>query len=119
MKKWIVIAILAALQGCSSTNDATAFDDSLYSGKPVDSLSTDKPPQNETEAIVRGDKALAAGKDDLALYEYIRSLEFEKTQYADKTLMTIGDIHQARGDVSLAEKSYLRAIQENPNNAIA
>ncbi|MFH0265746.1 tetratricopeptide repeat protein [Vibrio rumoiensis] len=119
MQKWIMLMMLVALQGCSSNDQVNAFDDSLYSGKPVDSLTANEAPKTEKEAITRGDKALANKKMDLALYEYIRSLEFDDLEYADKTLITIGDIHQARGNVPLAEKSYLRAVEENPNNVTA
>lgn len=119
MKKWIVMMIVVAVQGCSSQDPVSAFDDSLYSGKPVDSLSSSEAPKTETEAITRGDRALANQKMDLALYEYIRSLEFDDLEFADKTLMTIGDIHQARGNIPLAEKAYTRAVEENPNNAAA
>ncbi|KJR37762.1 hypothetical protein UF31_00045, partial [Vibrio parahaemolyticus] len=60
-----------------ATNEqASDFDSSLYSGKPVESLTNDEPPETEEEAISRGDIALTNKNVDLALYEYIRSLSF-------------------------------------------
>lgn len=52
----------------------------------------------------------------MALYEYIRSLKLPKGEHKDKTLYTIGQIHQSRNNYALAEKAYLLALKENPNN---
>ncbi|MFV0576187.1 MAG: tetratricopeptide repeat protein [Vibrio sp.] len=119
MKKYMSIVIFLVLQGCANLQNNAAFDSSLYSGNSIDNLPSAKPAQNEVEAIARGDKALMADKVDLALYEYIRSLGFKKREFADKTLMAIGDIHQSRGNLLLAEKAYLRATEVNSDNALA
>ncbi|QIA64067.1 tetratricopeptide repeat protein [Vibrio astriarenae] len=118
MNKKIIalLTILVLVSGCAATEEAPALDTSLYDGKPVDSLSNDTPPQNEVEAIKRGDAALSSGNYDLALYEYIRSLAFEDAVMKDKSLYNIGRIHHARGNTPLAEKAYLMAVEENPNN---
>ncbi|MCG9723964.1 tetratricopeptide repeat protein [Vibrio brasiliensis] len=116
--KGIQLTVLALsallLTACASKDDS--LDTSLYDGKPIDSLSSEEPPKTEKEAITRGDTALSVGNTDLALYEYIRSLAFENGQYRDRSLFNIGRIHQSRGNLALAEKAYLIAIEENPNN---
>ncbi len=105
------------ISGCANNETKqTAFDKSLYSGKPVEALSNDAPPANETEAINRGDAALTSKNIDLALYEYIRSLTFEDGKHKDKTLYTIGRIHETRGDFELADRAYRASLSENPNN---
>lgn len=110
----LLLMMLTTLSACSSTEPK--LDTSLYDGKPIDALSLDEPPQTEQEAITRGDTALSRGNMDLALYEYIRSLAFENGEFRDKSLFNIGRIHQSRDNVELAEKAYLLAIEENPNN---
>lgn len=111
----IIIALSAVLLTACASKDSD-LDTSLYDGKPIDSLSSEEPPKTEKEAIARGDTALSTGNTDLALYEYIRSLSFENGQYRDRSLFNIGRIHQSRGNLALAEKAYLIAIEENPNN---
>lgn len=120
MKKYNYSALLliVVLSGCASDADKQSkrFESELYDGRPVETFDSDAAPLNEVEAIKRGDYALRQNNSDLALYEYIRSLEFPHPQYSDKTLYTIGRIHQSRGNYELAEKAYLLALQHNPNN---
>lgn len=115
MKKGMVVITLGVLTACSTGPQGPNFDDTLYAGKPVDSLTSDAPPKTEKEAITRGDVALSKKNVDLALYEYIRSLSFQNAQYKDQTLYTIGRIHLTREDNALAEKAFLASIDANPN----
>ncbi len=120
MKKYNSIALLcvSVLAGCASHSDKQTykFESELYDGRPVETFSSDAAPLTEMEAIKRGDYALKNNNSDLALYEYLRSLDFAETQYSDKTLYTVGRIHQSRGNFELAERAYLMALQQNPNN---
>ncbi|MBD0787534.1 tetratricopeptide repeat protein [Vibrio sp. Y2-5] len=120
MKKYnyATLLLISVLAGCASDSDKQSklFDSELYDGRPVETFSTDAAPLTETEAIKRGDYALRQNNSDLALYEYIRSLDFPDSQYSDKTLYTIGRIHQSRGNYELAERAYLLALEHNPNN---
>lgn len=114
--KWTTV-ILVLLAGCSnSTTQSDDFDNSLYSGKPVESLTSELPPKTEAEALTRGDLALSNKNVDLALYEYLRSLTFPKAQYKDRTLYTVGKIHLTKPNADLAERAFLASINENPNN---
>ncbi|MDN3701131.1 tetratricopeptide repeat protein [Vibrio artabrorum] len=113
--KFLILLLPILLLGCASSDVPTnQFDAELYSGKPIDSLTSDDPPLNEKEAIMRGDIALRDNNIDLALYEYIRSLSFADKEFHDKTLFTIGQIHSSRGNYALAEKAYLAALDFNP-----
>ncbi len=116
-KVFIFACATVFIFGCSSNDSKqTAFDNSLYSGKPVEALTNDEPPVDEEEAISRGDAALTSNNTDLALYEYIRSLTFDDGIHKDKTLYTIGRIHESRNDFELADKSYRASLAENPNH---
>lgn len=118
MKKhqlYIWLLPLFILAGCASSPEST-LDTSLYDGKPIDTLSLDEPPKTEKEAIQRGDLALNQGNVDLALYEYIRSLDFENGQFRDRSLYNIGRIHQSRGNLALSERAFSLAVETNPNN---
>lgn len=111
------ICLLASLVGCSSqSNKPKPFENELYDGRPVETFNANAAPMTEVEAIKRGDSALNANNTDLALYEYIRSLDFPDAKHRDKTLFTIGRIHQSRGNLALAEKAYLMALEANPDN---
>ncbi|UQV21057.1 tetratricopeptide repeat protein [Vibrio sp. J383] len=113
--KFLLLLLPILLLGCASSDEPTnQFDAELYSGKPIDSLTSDDPPLNEKEAIMRGDIALRDNNIDLALYEYIRSLSFPEKEFHDKTLFTIGQIHSSCGNYALAEKAYLAALDFNP-----
>ncbi len=113
----IFLCCVTFIFGCTSSEPVkNTFDASLYEGRPIDTLSSDVPPLNETEAISRGDVALRNNNYDLALYEYIRSLSFPTARFQDKSLYNIGRIHQSRGNIALAEKAYLLALDYNPNN---
>ncbi|WP_243974535.1 tetratricopeptide repeat protein [Vibrio natriegens] len=116
-KVYSLILCALLISGCASNETKqAAFDKSLYSGKPVEALTNDEPPANEAEAITRGDAALTSNNTDLALYEYIRSLTFEDGLHKDKTLYTIGRIHETRGDFELADRAYRASLAENPNH---
>lgn len=117
IRRSTIFIMLMILVGCaSSQNTPKPFENELYDGRPVETFDTEAAPMTEVEAIKRGDYALKGNNTDLALYEYVRSLDFPNAQYKDKTLYTIGRIHQARGNFELSEKAYLMALEANPNN---
>lgn len=119
LKNYVLVTLVSALFGCvSQPTSTTSFEDELYDGRSVESFKLADVPKTEKEAIERGDKALSQNKTDLALYEYIRSLKLPTGQYKDKTLYTIGRIHQSRHNLVLAEKAYLMALDANPDNVL-
>ncbi|MGF1682430.1 tetratricopeptide repeat protein [Photobacterium minamisatsumaniensis] len=109
-------ALVTALivSGCSNTQDVEAsknvnFNHELYDGKSTLGLSNDFPPESAAESISRGDKAYREKDTDLALYEYIRALNFPSQDNADQAFYKIGYIHQQRGNYELAKLAYNRA----------
>ncbi|CAM3179442.1 tetratricopeptide repeat protein [Vibrio rarus] len=116
-KKALILLVALSLAGCASSDpEPVAFDASLYSGKPIESLTNEEPPKTEMEAISRGDAALSTKNYDLALYEYLRSLSFSDATHQNQTLYTVGRIHAAKGNFSLAEKAYMQALEEDEND---
>ncbi len=115
----ITVGLAAVLlAGCASQPDSNnnSAARQLYDGRPIETLSVSEAPKSEKEAIMRGDQAMREGQSDLALFEYISSLEFKPGQYRDKTFYTIGRIHESRENYALAQKAYMMALDENPNN---
>jgi Tfp pilus assembly protein PilF len=102
------------LVGCASKEDDSVdmaiFNNDLYDGKPMSSSSDNSPPMSEEEAIMRGDSALLRNNLDVALYEYIRSIGFPEAEHQAKTLYAIGQIHQARNNLPLAQKAYQQSL---------
>ncbi|GMQ46390.1 tetratricopeptide repeat protein [Vibrio sp. 10N] len=114
-----LVVVVLGLQACASGSKEPTYDTSLYSGRPIETLTQDPPPETEVEAIQRGDAALASDNVDLALYEYIRSLSFGTETYKDQTLFTIGQIHLSRGNNDLAEQAFLLSVKDNPDHVMA
>jgi Flp pilus assembly protein TadD len=112
----LLIAATIMVTGCSTTEQKNEFDNSLYAGKPIDSLTNQEPPKTEKEAIMRGDAAISSQNYDLALYEYIRSLSLSDAVNQSKTLYNIARIHTNKENMSLAERSYKKSIDFDPNN---
>ncbi len=115
--QFILLSILAPLilLGCASneeTVDTTNpnFDHELYDGKATLGLNGDFPPASAAEAIARGDQAYRSKDTDLALYEYIRALNFPVQENIDQAYYKIGYIHQQRGNYELAQVAYNRAV---------
>ncbi len=116
-KSYLLMIFVLVVSGCaSSDNQQAEFDKSLYSGKPIEALTNDEPPQTEEEAISRGDAALTNNNVDLALYEYLRSMTFSDAKHKDKTLYTVGRIHLAKNDYQLADRAFRAALEQNPNH---
>ncbi|PMO51314.1 hypothetical protein BCT07_06380 [Vibrio breoganii] len=115
-KVFVIIALVLSVIGCSSTEEVNEFDKTLYSGKPIDSLTSEDAPKTEIEAIQRGDAALQTNNIDLALYEYIRSLSFKDgTKQAD-TLFTVAQIHLRKNNGQLAERALVKSLEYNPSH---
>ncbi|MEZ9130306.1 hypothetical protein AB4113_00835 [Vibrio breoganii] len=117
-KNLFLVLLTMTLFACANNDEKekSGFDSSLYSGKPIDSLTNDDPPKSEIEAIQRGDIALNQSNLDLALYEYVRSLEFKDAVNQSKTLYTIGRIHLVKENVDIAEVAFRKSLDFDAGN---
>jgi tetratricopeptide (TPR) repeat protein len=104
----------------------------LYEGRPVSRLDVNGTPNQE--AIARGDAAMYAQQDDLALFEYIRALSLPSEQFRDETLykkvlnihpqsskllLNIGYSYYMSGDILEAKDATLAALALDPCNSRA
>ncbi|ASA55825.1 tetratricopeptide repeat protein [Vibrio gazogenes] len=111
-----VTLMIGLLAGCATQQKRGSMMAQLYEGRPVSRLDVNGTPKTEQEAIARGDAAMHAQQDDLALFEYIRALSLPAGQQRDETLYKIGRIHQLHQRDRLSEKAYQMALQDNPHN---
>ncbi|SJN56570.1 photosystem I assembly protein Ycf3 [Vibrio ruber DSM 16370] len=111
-----VTLMVGLMTGCATHQKQTSMMAQLYDGRPLSSLNVTDAAKTEQEAIKRGDAAMREQNDDLALFEYIRSLSLKPGQERDQTLYKIGRIHQLHQREALAEKAYQMALQDNSDN---
>ncbi|CAH0533940.1 Photosystem I assembly protein Ycf3 [Vibrio stylophorae] len=108
--------LLLLLSGCAQTQTSNdpVLNSEYYDGDPMLNLMGDTPPANEQEAQGRGMQALLDGNLDLALYEYIRAVQFlDATEQAD-SFYQIGSIHQIRDNTDLAERAFRQSLAYDP-----
>jgi Flp pilus assembly protein TadD len=115
-----VTSMLLALTGCAGAPEksVSSIDSSpfahLYDGRSSTIYSTELPVTSAQEAIALGDKALLAGDDERALFQYVRALEMD-AKNAD-TFYKIGAIHYQRGTIPLAGIAFGSAVRIDANH---
>lgn len=114
------------LSGCSTNrsisdqeNDPERFSDidELYDGQSELVYSNKVSPETANEIIAMGDAAMARGKPDEALYQYVKAVDLDND--SDTALYKIGDIHSNRGNTEKAIKAYEMALKINPDHGDA
>lgn len=116
-RRLALMASLLVISGCASgpqTRSDGQYSD-LYSGVSELSFSTLMPIESAEEGVTRGDKAYAEGKVDLAVFEYIRSLELDPGN-AD-TFYKIGSINFQKKAMKKAESAFRLSLERNPEHA--
>lgn len=84
----------------------------LYDGEPDVVFATEFPVGSAEEAVIRADQALVDGNMDLALYMYVRAHSLQNDNlYA---LTRVAEIHESRGNVSLATQAFAAVLREDP-----
>lgn len=112
-----LLAGLLVLAGCASgpqTKNGNQYAD-LYDGKSELTFSTLMPVDSAEQGIARGDKAYAEGNLDLAVFEYLRSLELDPKN--GETFYKIGSINQQKNALAKAESAFRLALARNPTHA--
>ncbi len=112
-----VTAGFLLLVGCASgpqTKSANQYSE-LYSGKSELTFSTLMPVESAAEGVARGDKAYAEGKLDLAVFEYIRSLELDPSNA--ETFFKIGTINFHKNELVKAESAFRLTLARNSAHA--
>jgi len=119
----IFFAVSIVLSGCSTTstvgdqgNNSESFSDldEFYDGESELIYSNKELPETAKEIITLGDAALARGKIDEALYQYVKAIDLDNN--SDIALYKIGDIHSKRGNTEKAKKAYEMVLKINPDH---
>ena len=109
------------LSGCSTTTTVTGVDvfdyDEFYDGEAELVYENKELPKTVEEMIDLGDTQLAQGKEDEALYQYVKAADQDNKN--DMALFKIGDIHSKRGNEALATRAFEMALDVNPDNGLA
>ena len=119
----MLLLILASLgiAGCSTTSTVSEIDvvdyDEFYDGEAELVYQNKELPETAEEMIELGDSQLVQGKEDEALYEYVKAADQDNKSYT--AMYKIGDIHAKRGNEALAIKAYEMALNINPDNGQA
>lgn len=109
------------LSGCSTTSTVSEADledyDEFYDGEAELVYENKELPKTAEEMIELGDSQLVQGKQDEALYQYVKAADQDNNSYI--ALYKIGGIHSKRGNEALAIKAYEMALNINPDNGEA
>ena len=109
------------LSGCSTTSTVSDIDvvdyDEFYDGQAELVYENKELPETPEEMVELGDKLSAQGKQDEALYQYVKAADQDNK--SDTALCKIGDIHASRNNEALAIKAYEMALSVNPDNGEA
>ena len=115
-----VIGLTMTLGGCASnpTRDSSADNYSeLYDGEMKVAHEAGQHGTTSEEAIANGDRALAEGNTDRAMFEYVQALELSGGDSG--ILNKIGGIHMRLGNPVLAARAYSLSLKLDPENPAA
>lgn len=108
------------LTGCATTSEVSDKDGNsdygeYYDGQSELIYSNKESPATAIEIIAMGDAVLAQGKQDEALYQYVKAIDLDNT--SDTALYKIAGIHSNRGNAGLAKKAYEMVLEINPDHS--
>lgn len=105
------IVALLALAGCAAFSNIKQPKDEhseLYDGQNKLIHEAGHREGSAKDALARGDEALNQGDMDLALFEYVKAVELDDSQF--EAFYKIGIIHLARGNLSLAQSAFHKTL---------
>jgi len=115
----VVACMALGVTGCSSTASVQrASTDKSLSGDSQDSSAEESSTwlmETAQEAVNQGDRALAQGDFERAIYLYVAALELGEKS-AD-TFYKLGLIHKQQGNSAPAALAFERALQTDPGHA--
>jgi Flp pilus assembly protein TadD len=114
----MILGLTVALVGCASnpgrdTTAAPRYDD-LYNGEMQVAHEAVQDKTTKEEAVANGDRALADGDTDRAMYEYVHALDISGGDA--ETLNKIGAIHVGQGNLRLAARAYALSLKLDAKN---
>jgi len=122
---WIAILALAmtgcaSLPGMNKGNPESADNaeyNELYNGEMQVAHEAGQKEITVEEVIASGDRALATGDADRAMYEYVHALQLSGGDAG--TLNKIGSIHTSLGNYQLAARAYVLSLRLDAGNPTA
>lgn len=119
-----ILILALAMTGCASipgrdkgNAENNAEYQELYNGEMEVAHEARQQEATAEELIANGDRALAIGNTDQAMYEYVHALELSGGDAG--TLNKIGAIHVALGNFQLAARAYTFSLRLDADNAVA
>lgn len=120
--KLIILLLSIGLFSCSATkepgkdgaNHSNRFSD-LFEDIPASKGMMNS--ESAVEALAGAEEAEQQGDLNQALYHYIESLQFDSENAA--VFFKIAQIHEQRGNKSIAEKAYSEAVKNDPTLILA
>jgi Flp pilus assembly protein TadD len=116
--------LVLALSGCATLSGKDRADSGkpseyseLYNGDMQVAHEAGGKGKTAEQAIADGDRALALGDLDRAMYEYVRAQELNGGDAS--TLNKIGTIHARLGNKQLAARAYVLSLKFEPENPVA
>jgi Flp pilus assembly protein TadD len=116
----IILGLTLGLIGCATNPGRETAEpkySELYDGEMQLAHEAGQHETTREEAIANGDKALAEGDSDRAMYEYVHALEISGGD--SETLNKIGAIHTRQGNLRLAARAYTLSLKLDAENPAA
>lgn len=115
----ILFAVSIVLSACTTTStvadEGNSDFDEFYDGQSELIYSNKESPDNAKDMIAMGDAALAQGKLDEALYQFVKAADLDNKN--DIALYKIGYIHSKRGNTERAKSAFEMVFEINPDHA--
>ncbi|WP_217411458.1 tetratricopeptide repeat protein [Marinobacterium ramblicola] len=111
-----VLIVFLLLGGCAANQEQSkeAANEAFYEGKPMLAFAGLPQARSAEEGVRMGDRALARGDSDEALYHYVQALELD-AKSAD-AYYRIGQIHYRRDNEKLASVALRSALGIKPDH---
>jgi tetratricopeptide (TPR) repeat protein len=110
----LLLALPVVLAGCQTMGPEPGEGRSIYSGQHSVLYRARQQAGSLEQALQLADMAYQAGDLDQALFQYLRALELQPTQYS--ALVWVGRIHRERGNIQLAELAFDEVLRKAPDN---
>lgn len=103
--------LLSGCMGNAVKQETSAAQSDFYNGKAALPFLAQQQANSVEEAMARASAALQNNDSDRALFNFIRAYELDE-QYTD-ALLGIADVHFQRGNLTISQKAFERALAVN------
>jgi len=117
---FILVSIAVFIPGCATMTETPKEDianNPLYDGASPVTFENIFTADEGVDYVALGDRELAKGELDKALFAYLKALQSDADQAA--IYLKIASIHRRRGNSELAEKAFSKVLDSKPDDASA